>query len=91
MVAICPSVSSPPSSVRTIDRRSQVFVRLIRYIQERDFVTRYGDADEVAAAIVFLLSDDARFVSGHDLVVDGALTAAAIRYDRARADAETRR
>ena len=52
---------------------------------------RYGDADEVAAAIVFLLSDDARFVSGHDLVVDGALTAAAIRYDRARADAETRR
>ena len=52
---------------------------------------RYGDAEEAAAAIAFLLSDDARFVSGHDLVVDGALTAAAIRYDRARADAETRR
>ena len=51
---------------------------------------RYGAPDEVAAAIAFLLSDDAGFMSGHDLVVDGALTAAAILYDRARADAEPR-
>lgn len=34
------------SSVRTIDQNSQVFVRLIRYFQERDFVERYGDADD---------------------------------------------
>jgi 3-oxoacyl-[acyl-carrier protein] reductase len=49
---------------------------------------RYGEPDEIAAAIAWLLSDDARFVTGHDLVVDGALTAASIRYDRARADRE---
>ena len=49
---------------------------------------RYGEPDEIAAAIAWLLSDDARFVTGHDLVVDGALTAASIRYDRARADPE---
>lgn len=34
------------ASVRTIDQNSQVFVRLIRYAQERDFVRRYGDADD---------------------------------------------
>ena len=49
---------------------------------------RYGEPDEIAAAIVWLLSGDAGFVTGHDLVVDGALTAAAIRYDRTRAERE---
>ncbi len=51
-------------------------------------MARYGEPDEIAAAIAWLLCDDSRFVSGHDLVVDGALTAAAIRYDRVRADRE---
>ena len=32
-------------------------------------------ADEVAAAILFLASDDASFVTGHALAVDGGFTA----------------
>jgi NAD(P)-dependent dehydrogenase (short-subunit alcohol dehydrogenase family) len=35
---------------------------------------RTGTAEEVADAVVFLLSDQARFVTGHDLVVDGGLS-----------------
>lgn len=34
------------SSVKTIDQNSHVVTRLIRYFNERDFVTRYGDADD---------------------------------------------
>lgn len=44
-------------------------------------MARYGRPDEVADVIAFLASDDARFVTGHDLVVDGGLTSAAILYD----------
>lgn len=44
-------------------------------------MARYGRADEVADVIAFLASDDARFVTGHDLVIDGGLTSAAILYD----------
>jgi 3-oxoacyl-[acyl-carrier protein] reductase len=32
---------------------------------------RFGEAREVAAVIAFLLSDDASYVSGHTLSVDG--------------------
>jgi NAD(P)-dependent dehydrogenase (short-subunit alcohol dehydrogenase family) len=37
---------------------------------------RFGTADELAAVAAFLVSDDASFVSGVDLLVDGALGAA---------------
>ncbi|MFJ2663755.1 glucose 1-dehydrogenase [Nocardia fluminea] len=36
---------------------------------------RVGTAQEVAAAVAFLASSDAAFVNGHDLRVDGGLTA----------------
>jgi NAD(P)-dependent dehydrogenase (short-subunit alcohol dehydrogenase family) len=36
---------------------------------------RQGRADELAAVAAFLLSDDASYVSGVDLLVDGALGA----------------
>jgi len=39
---------------------------------------RHGSADEVAAAVMFLLSDEASYVNGADLLVDGG-TVAAIR------------
>ncbi len=34
------------ANVRTIDNRSNVFVRGLRFLQERNFVDRYGDADD---------------------------------------------
>ena len=36
---------------------------------------RQGTPDEIAAAVTFLASDDATYITGHALVVDGGLTA----------------
>jgi NAD(P)-dependent dehydrogenase (short-subunit alcohol dehydrogenase family) len=35
---------------------------------------RAGETDDIAGAALFLASDDAAFLTGHDLVVDGGLT-----------------
>jgi NAD(P)-dependent dehydrogenase (short-subunit alcohol dehydrogenase family) len=44
--------------------------------EEKHPVGRIAIADEVAAAILFLASDDARFITGVALPVDGGITAA---------------
>ncbi|MBV9664292.1 MAG: SDR family oxidoreductase, partial [Actinobacteria bacterium] len=36
---------------------------------------RWGRPEEIAAAAAFLASDDASFVTGHALTVDGGMTA----------------
>ena len=36
---------------------------------------RVGLPDEIASVIAFLSSDDASYITGHNLVVDGGLTA----------------
>jgi 3-oxoacyl-[acyl-carrier protein] reductase len=46
-------------------------------------VQRYATPDEVAAAVAFLCSEDAGFVTGHVLNVDGGFAAAGVLYDPA--------
>ena len=68
-----------PGSVRTEHpswaerqaRDPQVFEKLARWYP----VGRVGTPEDIAAAIAFLASDEAAFVNGADLVVDGGLTA----------------
>jgi 3-oxoacyl-[acyl-carrier protein] reductase len=52
-------------------------------VESQTPMRRYGTPEEVADAIAFLCSTDARFVTGHDLRVDGGLTSTVIRYDLA--------
>jgi meso-butanediol dehydrogenase/(S,S)-butanediol dehydrogenase/diacetyl reductase len=60
-----------PSWRERVRRDPQVFDKLARWYP----VGRVGEPADVAAAIAFLASDEAAFVNGANLVVDGGLTA----------------
>ncbi len=47
----------------------------LEWLRARHPIGRFGRADEVAAAILFLASDDASFITGANLPVDGGYTA----------------
>ena len=41
-------------------------------------VGRMGTAEELVAAVMFLCSDEARFITGHTLPVDGGFLASGV-------------
>jgi NAD(P)-dependent dehydrogenase (short-subunit alcohol dehydrogenase family) len=59
----------PPEQV------GQTFAPLEAMLAKWHPIPRAGQPDDIAAAAVFLASDGASFVNGHDLVVDGGLIA----------------
>ena len=68
--AVCPGpIDTPLASV--LMQNDTIMAEYRRLVP----LGRVGRADEVAAAIAFLASDDASYVSGACLEVDGALTA----------------
>jgi NAD(P)-dependent dehydrogenase (short-subunit alcohol dehydrogenase family) len=69
--AVCPAVIRTSMMERAVERRPQI-ERLLPSIHP---MGRIGEADEVAAAVLWLASDAASFVTGHQLAVDGGLTA----------------
>ena len=46
----------------------------LRYFEDQYPVRRTGTPDDIANAVAFLSSDEASFITGHALVVDGGLT-----------------
>ncbi|RYE24706.1 MAG: SDR family oxidoreductase [Sphingobacteriales bacterium] len=47
----------------------------IERYENKSPLKRMGNPEEIAPAIMFLLSDDASFITGHNLMVDGGWTA----------------
>ncbi|MFH0851496.1 MAG: SDR family oxidoreductase [Candidatus Peregrinibacteria bacterium] len=54
------------------NKHPEEFVR--RYAR-KTMLGRMGKPEDIAPAIVFLLSDSARYITGHNLLVDGGMTA----------------
>jgi NAD(P)-dependent dehydrogenase (short-subunit alcohol dehydrogenase family) len=63
--------TSSPSWQKRVARDPQVFDKLARWYP----VGRVGRPDDIAAAVAFIAADEAAFVNGANLVVDGGLTA----------------
>jgi NAD(P)-dependent dehydrogenase (short-subunit alcohol dehydrogenase family) len=71
--AICPGFIDTPLLAAVLDNPGVEDVKAATIEEHK--LRRLGRADEVAAACTFLLSDDASFISGHALTVDGGYTA----------------
>ncbi len=69
--AICPGLIETPAT-----RGAPGFAANAAAYAARAPLRRIGQADEIAAVAAFLLSDDAAFLTGQSLVVDGGCTIA---------------
>jgi NAD(P)-dependent dehydrogenase (short-subunit alcohol dehydrogenase family) len=65
--SICPGVIQTPM----IDRRFSSDRGAFEKMNESEPMGRIGRAEEVSSAVIWLSSDQASFVTGHSLVVDG--------------------
>jgi NAD(P)-dependent dehydrogenase (short-subunit alcohol dehydrogenase family) len=70
---ICPGFIETPMMAAVMENEGMKTYR-DRWLDEHK-LGRFGKPSEIAAAALFLASDDASFVTGHALVVDGGFTA----------------
>jgi len=75
--AVCPGYIDTPI-LRQGYENDPNFEVLKKGVVDKQPMNRFGTADEVAKAIMFLASDDASFISGTSLTIDGALSATQI-------------
>ncbi|GGK42419.1 SDR family oxidoreductase [Nocardia camponoti] len=69
--------SVSPGYIETPAFRREMSVEARRAVAPLSPAGRVGTSDDVAAAVAFLGSADAAYINGHDLRVDGGLTAVA--------------
>jgi NAD(P)-dependent dehydrogenase (short-subunit alcohol dehydrogenase family) len=63
-----------PGAIDTPLNKSAYTPAVRRRYEERIGLGRIGTPEEVADAVLFLASDASRYVTGHELVIDGALS-----------------
>jgi 3-oxoacyl-[acyl-carrier protein] reductase len=66
------TVATPRIKKSHNDERREAWLRSIP-------MARYGEPDEIAAAALFLASDDAAYITGQTIAVDGGFSAAGLR------------
>jgi NAD(P)-dependent dehydrogenase (short-subunit alcohol dehydrogenase family) len=73
--AICPGLIFTPLMHLGDEQQAEEAMRVVQPLARR------GEGADIAAAALYLASDDARFVTGHAMIVDGGVTAAGTRLN----------
>lgn len=72
---VCPGTILTPASYEHMERVGQTLEEFVAEQGPRHLLNRVGDPREVAYPILFLASDEASFITGAHLMVDGGYTA----------------
>jgi NAD(P)-dependent dehydrogenase (short-subunit alcohol dehydrogenase family) len=73
---VCPGITDTPALQRVIAEFGIPAEEVIRvHVAPRCLIKRFGRPEEIAAAITFLASDEASYMTGSTVVVDGGFTA----------------
>jgi meso-butanediol dehydrogenase/(S,S)-butanediol dehydrogenase/diacetyl reductase len=73
--AVCPGVIATPAVLNGLIGRSRDPERARKRAEECHPMGRLGQPEEIAKVVLFLASDDASFMTGSMVVVDGGVTA----------------
>jgi meso-butanediol dehydrogenase / (S,S)-butanediol dehydrogenase / diacetyl reductase len=73
--AVCPGVIATPAVLNGLIARSRNPERARQRAEECHPMGRLGKPEEIARVVLFLASDDASFMTGSMMVVDGGVTA----------------
>ena len=69
--AVCPGAVHTPMTAQLIDGHPDVK----QFLESSSPMNRMAEAEEIARTVLFLCSDDASFITGHPLAVDGGWVA----------------
>jgi NAD(P)-dependent dehydrogenase (short-subunit alcohol dehydrogenase family) len=76
---VCPGTTKTPMTDNALaisSQQTQISIdSLINKLTQNQLIRRFASADEIAKAALFLCSDDASFITGTSLLVDGGYTA----------------
>jgi NAD(P)-dependent dehydrogenase (short-subunit alcohol dehydrogenase family) len=72
---VCPGTILTPQAYRYMERTGITLEEFNTQEGEKTFLKRVGQAQEVAQAVLFLVSDEASYITGTHLMVDGGYTA----------------
>jgi len=72
--ALCPGIIETPLSIRQATDDPKAWEQFFARFAQRIPLRRVGQPEDVAAAVAFLASDDARHITGASLLIDGGQT-----------------
>lgn len=70
IVSVSPGVIMTPMSKKALEEYPEIMKETL----ENTPMKRYGEPEDVANTVKFLLSDKASFITGTDLIIDGGIT-----------------
>jgi dihydroanticapsin dehydrogenase len=74
--SVCPACVQTDGFVNSVKKMGMTLDRALREYGKTHLLNRIAQPYEIAAAVAFLLSEDASFITGSDLIVDGGYLAA---------------